>query len=176
MAEITKDYAAALFLLAKESGKETAVAESMKQVAALMAEHPEYGELLSSPAVSKAERLQLAAQAFEGRIEDDLLSFVYLLCEKGHMREFCACAEEFEGLYRDSLRRTTAIVRSAVALTEDEKAKLAQQLSARTGKEVSLSCTVDPSLLGGVSVELDGTVYDGSLRRRLYDMKKVMDE
>lgn len=176
MAEMNKAYAAALFALGQDSGTSQALSEGVKLLTRVFSEYPEYVELLSSPALPSSERETLVREAFDGRIPADLVSFLLLICQGGHLGEWDACAEEFEELYQESLRSATATVRSAVELTEEETSRLRARLEALSGKTVTLACSVDPSLLGGIVAELDGTVYDGSLRRRMDQIKKVMDE
>ena len=176
MAELNKAYASALFTLAQETGEEGAVEEGLKTLVGVFADHPEYELLLSAPSLSKTERDALVHQAFDGRLPEDLISFLLLLCQGGHLKELESCAAEYEALYQRSLRLATAKVCSAVALTKDQKEKLQNRLETLSGKQVTLSCTVDPALVGGITVELDGKVYDGSLRRRMDDIKKVMEQ
>lgn len=176
MAERNNAYAAALFSLAAESDSCEEMSRGLKDLVAVFSENPEYVELLSSPALAKSERAALAHAAFDGRLPEDLVSFVLLLSEGRHLGELEDCAAEFDGLYRAYLRTATARVLSASELTEDQKVRLKARLEQISGKTVALSCAVDPALLGGLRVELDGTVYDGSLRRRMDDIKKVIDQ
>ena len=62
----------------------------------------------------------------------------------------------------------------AVELTADEKAKLVEKLGQKLGRTIHLECSVDPSLLGGLVVNVDGKVIDGSLRSKLQEIKEVM--
>ena len=64
---------------------------------------------------------------------------------------------------------------SAVALTEGEKTTLIEKLSRKFGRTIHLECAVDPSLLGGLVVNVDGKVIDGSLKHRLQEIKEVMN-
>ena len=174
--ELNKAYASALFSLAEETGKASEISEGIQTLLAVFEENPEYAVLLSSPSVSKTERTALVHRAFDGRLPEDLISFLLLLCTGGHLKELSACAEEYDALYQASLRVAVAEVCSAVELTEEQKKKLQNRLETLSGKQVILSCTVDSSLMGGLTVNLDGTVYDGSLRRRMDEIKKVMEQ
>ena len=64
---------------------------------------------------------------------------------------------------------------SAVALTEREKTELKEKLEKRLGRTIRLECAIDPSLLGGLLVQVDGRVIDGSLKHRLHEIKEVMN-
>ena len=69
-----------------------------------------------------------------------------------------------------------ATVTAAAGLTDEEKERLRRALERRSGHSVQLECRVDASLLGGVVVEMDGRVLDGSLRHRLHEIKEVMEQ
>jgi F-type H+-transporting ATPase subunit delta len=68
--------------------------------------------------------------------------------------------------------RALAQVRSAVPLTDDQKARLAESLKALTGKDVDLLIEIDPSVLGGLVTQIGDTVIDGSVRQRLAQLRE----
>ena len=72
-------------------------------------------------------------------------------------------------------KTVTAEVYSAVPLSEDQKQKLCNKLKKITKKTVVLDCKIDETLIGGVTVKVDGTIIDGSVKRRLDDIKEVID-
>ncbi len=68
--------------------------------------------------------------------------------------------------------KVVAEVRSAVALTDDQKARLAAALKQRTGKDVDIIVVIDPSVIGGVVTQIGDTVIDGSVRQRLSQLRE----
>ena len=74
-----------------------------------------------------------------------------------------------------SSRVIYAKITSAVVLTDAEKAKLIRKLEDTHKGKVQAEYLVLPELLGGVIVEIDGKILDGSLRHRLREMKDVMN-
>ena len=70
--------------------------------------------------------------------------------------------------------RAVAEVRSAVALTDDQKARLSAALANATGKQVELKVIVDPTVLGGLVAQVGDTVIDGSVRSRLDQIKSLL--
>ena len=70
-----------------------------------------------------------------------------------------------------STGRDVAEVRAAVALSDEQKSRLAASLAKATGREVELKVIVDPSVLGGVVTTIGDTVIDGSVRSRLTQVK-----
>lgn len=175
MKEISKEYAAALFALGCECGEEQQLMRELEHIARLLEQHPDYMALISSPAVPLGERLAVLGALLEGRFCDHTVSFIQLLCEKGRVRSFFECVQEYRHLLDAKMAMAVARVSSAIELTEQEKHALIKKLEHMSGATVTLECTVDPSLLGGVIVEMDGRVMDGSLRRRLQQVKEVMN-
>lgn len=174
MTSAANEYGAALFDWAQETNSADKVWDGLNVVAAVLQEHPDYVAFLACPAVAKAERVAALRQAFDGRVAAQVVDFLCLLCENGRTGELAACVAEYEERYRESRRISTAQVFSSVPLTEPQQAQLADALSKKTGRTVTVHCTVDPSLLGGVVVELDGKRYDGSVKRRLQVIKEVI--
>ncbi len=175
MTEIAKEYAEALFLLACEEGEEKEIMTALEETDTLFRETPELWELFSSPGIPQKERQEAIVTIFGDRLPTRVLSFLQLLCEKGRIRAFQSCVEEYRSLLRIRESVIRAKVVSAVPLTEDEKRELTRKLEKKSGKTVTLDCSTDPSLLGGVIVEMEGTVMDGSLRHRLREVKEVMN-
>ncbi len=175
MTELAKEYGAALFLLGKEEGTLDAVTAGLAVMSEAFADNPTYLELLSSPNIPRQERLSLLEEAFAPHVETTALSFVKLLCEKGHIRAFAECRDAFDALVTEDRRTVIAKVTSAVALTDEEKAALIERLEAMDGRTVTADYHTDASLLGGVVVELDDRVLDGSLRRQIHRLKEVIE-
>ena len=67
-----------------------------------------------------------------------------------------------------------AEVRSAIALTDDQKSRLAEALGKATGKQVEVKVIIDPSIQGGLVAQVGDTVIDGSVRRRLEQLKNAL--
>lgn len=172
--QTVKEYAQALYTLSCEENIKEKVAEEIACVGKIFRENPDYLKLLSSPSVEMETRLALLESAFKEAVHEYVLSFLKLLCEKGHIGFYTECALEFKKLVDFSNKISKVKVTSAVELTKDEKAALLQKLEAKCGRTVELECSVDSSLLGGMVIVQDGRITDASLKRRLSEMKDVM--
>lgn len=168
-----KDYAAALFMLAAEEQCADVYSEALDTMCRAMNGESEYLEFLSSPAVPLTERIAAIDEAF-GTLPENVVSFLKLLCEHGHIRALPACVEEFGRLSQALENRTIANVISAVPLDEGQKQALCRKLGTLIGKGIDAVYTVDTSLIGGVIIEVEGKTYDGSIKHRLHDVKDVM--
>ncbi len=186
MTETSKEYAQALFMLAQEetlSGNANhsesmvkTISDALNTVSSILKGNPEYMDLLASPNIPMTERLGAVDAAFSDCVTEYVVSFIKLLCEKGHIRIFHKCVSDYDDMYHSSEGISTAKVISAVPLTAKEKEALQLQLEKYCGHTVIIKCSHNRAVLGGMIVHIDGKILDGSLRRRLHDIKEVMNQ
>ena len=176
MSTVAREYAEALFILACEENAEQEIGDSLSSVCKIFDGSSEYRELLSSPAIPVPERAAIIDEAFRGSLPEHTVSFLQLLSENGRMELISECAAEYRKLSEGKRARTEATVISAVSLTDEEIAALKAKLEKISGKTVSLTLRVDADILGGVIVEMDGKVMDGSVRHRLQELKEVINK
>lgn len=175
MLDVGKEYGAALYMLACENGEQALYADALQVVAEQFVAEPDYPAFLSSPSIPQSERLSAIEAAFAEHLPREVVSFLMLLCEKGRMECFSAAVAEYRALLNAATHIFDARVTCATALTDAEKEKLTKKLETIYGGQIRTTYVVDPSLLGGLIVEIDGKIMDGSLRRRLRDVKEVMN-
>ena len=173
MMQMSKDYAAALFMLASEENCRNEVSEALGVIVKTFEENSEYVDFLSSPAIPLSERLTAIDEAF-GVLHEYAVSFVKLLCEKRYVGFLGDAYTEYENLLSASSKISTAKVTSAVALTSKEKTLLTEKLETKFGHRVILETVVNGDILGGLIIEIDGKIIDASLRQRLGDLKDVI--
>ena len=174
MTESAKEYGMALFDLAKEKGMTDAYADSLKIVSEVLKSNPDYLDVISSPRLTSRERISSAEAVFGGLVHEDVMACLALLCAKCRIRWFDSCLDEYMRLYDDLHRISVARIKSPVPLTEDEKEEIRAKLEKQKGHRVVTECSVDPSIIGGIVLEIDGVMLDGSLRNSLREAKEVM--
>lgn len=175
MTQITKCYAEALFSLALETDRAEAFSNGLKLAIAVLKEHPEYVEFLACYGIPASERTDALEQVLGESLPEDVLSFLQLLIEHGHISSVFGCAAEFEKLCMEARRMTTAKVTSAVPLTAGQRRKLETALTRMCHRDVLPVYTVDTAIIGGIVVEVDGKILDGSVRHRLQEVKEVIN-
>ena len=150
--------------------------EQMQTIRQLFRENPDYVKLLSEPSIPKEERTKLLDTAFGTEAERYLVNFLKLLCERGILGEYSGCCEEFTRRYNVDHNIATAVVTSAVALTDEQMAALKDKLEKISGKTVTLTQKTDPTVLAGLKVELEGRQLDGTVKSRLDDLSRKLNE
>ena len=176
MTERAGIYGGSLYDLAAEENLTDTIKDQLQGLKAIFRENPEYLRLLSEPAIKKAERLDLIDKAFGGSCEKYLINFIKLLCERGLLGEFEGCCDTFVKRYNVDHNIAEAVVTSAVKLSDEQLKALKAKLEARSGKSVSLIQKLDPKVLAGIKVELEGVQLDGTVSGRLSGIGRKLDE
>lgn len=167
-------YGQSLYLLAKEEKLETEILQELKVLTECFDAQPDYLKLLSSHDLPKAERLVILDRDFGGKAQPYVLNFLKLLTEKGYIRHLGNCCKAYVKEYNADKGILEVRAISAIELTDAQKNKLAEKLTAMTGKTVELSCKVDPAVLGGVRLQYAGQQVDGTVQSRLQEMEKTL--
>jgi F-type H+-transporting ATPase subunit delta len=88
--------------------------------------------------------------------------------------DFDAIEAEYMKLADEAAGRAKARIRTAQPLTDAQRERLARALAARAGRAVELEVELDPALIGGLVAQLGDTVYDGSLRTQLLQLRSAL--
>lgn len=167
MSAVEKEYTKALYELAEDEGRVGEYLSEIRELDKILEDNPRFIRLLSAPNIAVAERTEVLDGCFFGRCEEYILSFMKLMTERGYAEYIRGCFAEFERIYNERHNISVAHVKSAVLLTEEMKAALKKKLEAYSKKKVELKITHIPSLIGGISVEIDGVLLEGSVKARL---------
>lgn len=174
MTRFSKEYASALYSLAREEGMEAELNAQLDQISDLMRTEPEYLRLLDARSVEAAERRELVDAAFGAQAHPYITRFMKLLIDRGGIRHFPECAAAYKQMYDADFGVETADAVSAAELSPAQKDALKAKLEKMTRRKVELRCAVDPSLIGGVRVDLMGRRYDNTVRARLDGMRRTL--
>ena len=169
-----KEYALALFAIALENDSLEQINDDLRTVNDAIKENPDYMGFLINPAIPKSERLQSISDVFEDRVDENVFAMLNVLCDHGDMFVLGETVDEFAQMYEDYMRYAKATVTSAVELTDEQKTKLLSKLHTITGKRIEAEYIIDKSLMGGLTVMVDGKYYDGSVRKNLNNLKEVI--
>jgi ATP synthase F1 delta subunit len=171
MEEIARVYASALFGAAKERGKLDAIREQLGAFADALAENREMQLFFFSPYFSSAEKQDGLKKAVDD-VEPELLNFLELLIEKHRMPVLFRIRRQFDGLWAKENKRLGVVVTSAVELDPEIAKRIGSEIEEQTGNTVELQSKVDPSILGGLVVQVGNMVLDTSIRNRLEKLRK----
>jgi len=174
---VTKQYANAFADIAIAQGAPQTAVRQLADFGEAFAASAELRNFLESPAVDTQIKHRviekIVAQQGTSRIIRNFL-FVIVDHHRAHMLpEIIAAVQE---VVRQRQGLAEAEISSAVELSAAQKTELAKTLSRLTGKSIEPKYSLDPALLGGAVARVGDTIYDGSLRSRLTEMRARLSE
>jgi F-type H+-transporting ATPase subunit delta len=170
-AGLSRRYAKALFELAVENQSEEKVSQELQSLSEALTGSP-LGLVLNNPAYDLLKRKNILDQVTRtSQLSHLTTRFLFLLLERRRLESFSAIVNQYKKLLNESKRRIEARVIASTPLDDVALAKVSAQLAQLSGKEVLLQSETDPSLIGGLIIELEGRTYDGSVRSYLEALK-----
>lgn len=172
---IARVYAESLFNAA--GGEAEAVGEELRELVevACKKEALLYPFMASGSIASKVKK-EFFEKNFRGKASDTLVDFLQVLNNHGRLELLQAIAQGFRELVNEKSKRVTAFVKSAVALSDDQRQALKKQLNDMFHVEPMLDEQLDPELLGGLIVRVGDWQFDGSLKARINQLKNQLLE
>jgi F-type H+-transporting ATPase subunit delta len=165
-------YATALADIALEQGAADPVKKQLEDFGAAYTESAELRNVLANPAVELAAKHgvieKLAARLGASRI---VRNFLFVVVDNQRTHLLPEILQTFEEVIRQRQGVAEAEVTSAAELTTPQKTQLQQTLERLIGRKIQAKYSLDPTLLGGAVVRIGDTIYDGSVRNRLNQMR-----
>ena len=164
---VAKRYAKALLGLAQEQQVAESVGSELTQVAEVLAE-PTLARVLALPTLPVQACRDIVEQLIRTLSPQPLVStFLRVLAENGRLNILADIAEAYQRLLEHALGRVRTKVCSAAPLSEAEAQAVVDAFGRLTQKTVVPTFELDPELLGGIVVEIEGRVYDASFKTQL---------
>lgn len=169
LSTLARPYAEAVFRLAKEIGDLKGWADRLSAAADVVAD-PQMRALIADPNVPAARVSEVMVSVLGDRLGDMGVNFIKVLADNDRLSLLPEIETQFEVLKADAEGMLEAHITSALEMTESQVNDLGAALKAKFGRDVQVSVSVDPSLIGGVVVAIGDRVMDGSVRGRLEKM------
>lgn len=171
---IARNYAEALFTAGERSGDTEQFAALLEAVAGAIEGDVRIQVALESPRVPKAVKQRVLKEALEGRTPETFVRFLGAVVRRGRQGILTAINREFHALLDVKLNRVHAGVVLARKPDKQLLNDITRGLSVAIGKEVIPHVREDPRILGGVIVRIGDRVMDGSLRRKMMQLRRQM--
>lgn len=169
---LIRGYAEALFRVVQAEGELDRVEDELFRFGKLLESNHELKQALSDRSIDRAARVKVLEELLEGKASEHTVGLLGFVVEQGRGRQLPQILEELSDLVADAKNSVVAEVRSAVPLDGKQQEELADALAQATGKKVELKVLVDPSVIGGVVAKVGDTVIDGTVKRRLEQLKE----
>ena len=170
--ELVHGYAEALFNVVRAEGELDRVEDELFRFGKVLDSNHELKQALSDKSIDKEQREKVLQELLADKVSPHTLGLLGFIVAQGRARQLPQILSELSAMAAEERHAVVGEVRSAVPLDADQRKKLAKALSQATGKRVEVKVIVDPSLIGGVVAKIGDTIIDGSVKRRLQQLKE----
>ena len=172
---IARRYSTALADVLLKHGETDTVKNELGEVGKLFEESSELRSVFGNPAITHANKENiLDALIAKTKPSQTTSNFLKVLLQNGRLGDITQINDRFGSILEERSGTVSAEIISARELPADERAEFETQLQKITGKKVNISYTIDENIIGGVVTRIGSTVYDGSVRTKLENLKEQL--
>lgn len=167
---IAERYAEAFLAYVRQGAGMDRAIRDLQALRDLFRENPDFETFLMSPQISLSEKTGVVDTILGDRFSDDLKHFLKLLLVKYRMNYLPDVFDYVRTKYAHG-DTVEAVLKTTYPLDMDVLQNIKNKLESKVGKKLNLYIDLDPDLLGGIYVRIGNKVFDGSIRKRLEDLR-----
>lgn len=175
--QIQKRYGAAIFKIAKESGKVDLIYDDMNSFLKFCRTQVCLKEFLAQSFIAKKERIKVISLiGKELSLSPEFINFISLLIENERSNYLFKIFIEYSRLKDEDSGAANVTVTSAAKMTEDEKAKVTAFIEKKFNIKPVINETVDETIFGGYIIKIGDLLYDGSIRTNINNLHNYLKQ
>lgn len=174
MSVVGDRYAESLFDLAKEENKVTQYLDDIKLVGEVLDSDPQIVQFFNHALIENDKKIQLLDQSFKGNVDQYVLNFLKLLVQSRRIRYIDDIVKSYIKLSNQYLGIEEGMIYTLYELTDQQIQDIEKAISQKENKKVTLKVSIDPSLLGGIKVQIANRIYDGTIKNKVEMLKKEL--
>ncbi len=161
-----RPYANAVYDTARENNALDSWSDALANLANVISDS-QMSELLDNPELGKIQKGELVVQVLGDKLTEQQQNLVKLMAENGRLKLMPDVVEQFEVARAKAENKIDAEVISAFELTAEQTNELVNTLKNKLGCDITLTTTIDESLIGGVVIKAGDTIIDASMKSQL---------
>lgn len=174
MSVVGDRYAESLFDLAKEENQVTQYLDDIKLVGEVLDSDPQIVQFSNHVLIENDKKIQLLDQSFKGNVDQYVLNFLKLLVQSRRIRYIDDIVKSYINLSNQYLGIEEGMIYTPYELTDQQIQDIEKAISQKENKKVTLKVSIDPSLLGGIKVQIANRIYDGTIKNKVEMLKKEL--
>ncbi len=171
---LVRIYTRPLFDLAMENKSIEPIAAELETLSLLFEEVPVLTEYLHGPNVQRSDKLELLKKAYDKPWSQYFSRFLNLVMKKGRQEILPFACEAFNHYWDEHRSRIDVTVTSAIVLSDSQKEAISKKLAQRTGKNIVLTCNLDPEVMGGIQLQIGHQLLDATLSGKLAALREEL--
>ena len=169
--QVGRRYSKAIFEIAEEKNQVKEIYEMLNSAMVLYRTDKEFKNFILNPLIDNEQKKSVLNEIF-GKDNSENLNILLYILDKGRMNCIKYIVAEYLKIYYRKNRILDVKATFTKELTDEQKKKLIDTLSQKTGKEINLEIKIDKDILGGGIIKIGDKIIDGSIRRELDNWKK----
>ena len=169
---VSKRYGLALFELAKEKGQVESIQQELLELKKVFEQNSDLERLLDNPKLAMIKKKEILANLFQ---EANLMiqNTLFIMLEKHRIGEIIHTVDEFTEFANEAAGVARAKVFSTRVLTAEELQGISTRFASKVGRNsLQIESIIDPTLIGGIRVQIGNHIYDGSVSGKLERMQR----
>ena len=174
---VARRYGTALADVVLKTGETEAVRTELKAWEEMTSSNADLQNAFGNPAIAHNDKEKVLESLIQrANPSRTTANFLRVLLKNDRLTELVEINDKFAAVLEERSGRVSAEVTSARDLSEGEKQELRGNLERLTGKQVDLRFGIDPAIIGGVVTRIGSTIYDGSVKTQLENLKQELIE
>ncbi len=169
MADFTttaRPYARAVYQQATQTSSVDAWGDALSLMAAV-ADNAVMVKILDNPQLGGEQKGEQLLKVIGDKLNAQQTNLIKLMAENGRLKTLSEVANQFEVFRAEAEGKVDAEAISAFALSEEQEKSIIATLKTKLGREITLTTSIDESLIGGVIIKAGDTIIDGSMKSQL---------
>jgi len=170
----SRRYASALLSAAEEGNFLQQIVEELQVIKVVLEHSRDLVQALRSPLVKGDKKIHILEDIFKDSIGEKLFIFLKLVARKKRAGLLPEIIDEFQVILDEKRGIINVDITSAVKLSDEQSSELVHRLEVYTGKKIRAKMAQNEALIGGVSVKIGDTIFDGSISHQLLRFREAL--
>jgi F-type H+-transporting ATPase subunit delta len=172
---VAKRYAKALYDLGKEEGLQEKFLGDLDAIVSILEQSDEFRAIMESPLYDIILKRRIMGELIKKiNLTKYLENFLNILLEKDRFIYLSSILDSYRQIVDEASGRVRAAIISAAELDKAQLDRISSTLKKIVKKEVDLDVSIDPTLIGGLTAEVEGMIYDGSVKTQISRLKQSL--
>lgn len=173
MNELAKRYSLALYELVKETSDFIDAREQLLLIDSLINDNEDFVNILSSPTLTFSTKEELIDKVFYS-FDKRIINFLKIITKHSRFKFIHEIIESYISLDNERLGILEGLVYSPFDIEKETLLKIEEAISLKENKKVILKPKIDSTLIGGIKVVINDHIYDGTIKKTITEMKRVI--
>ena len=169
---IARRYSKALFDLAIEQNMASEYNAAARTLADIIEKDDGFMQILKNPSISRSQKSTIVNAALKDRVPTDFVGMIELILKRGREQSLVDIFRDYESLYNDYRAVAIAKLTTPTQLDAEIVNQISQIVSKKINKTVEIQMEIDPGLVAGFCIEVDGFIFDATTKTKLAGLKK----